>query len=99
MLSTLTRKLIKAEWKLKLVEDSKNNRNFQESKIKIIQIYKKFSIFNLLIGYLTDFLSNSGRIKKGLSIQMTNSEKLFTLIVQNFRSMMKNEQPITNKID
>ena len=28
----------------------------------------------------------------------TNSEKLFTLIVQNFRSMMKNEQLI-DKID
>ena len=27
-LSTLTRKLIKAESKLKLVEDSENNRNF-----------------------------------------------------------------------
>ena len=28
MLSTLTRKLIEAESKLKLVEDSENNRNF-----------------------------------------------------------------------
>ena len=50
MLSTLTRKLIKAELKLKLAEDSKNNRTFQESKIKIIQICQKFSIFNLLNG-------------------------------------------------
>ena len=48
MLSTLTRKLIKAELKLKLGEDSENNRTFQESKIKIIQICQKFSIFNLL---------------------------------------------------
>ena len=38
MLSTLARKLIKAEPKLKLAKDSENNRNFQESKIKIIQI-------------------------------------------------------------
>ena len=70
MLSTLTRKLIKAESKLKLVEDSENNRNFQESKIKIIQICQKFSFYNLLIGYLTNFLSNSGRIEIGLAIKM-----------------------------
>ena len=76
MLSTLTRKLIKAELKLKLVEDSENNRNFQESKLKIIQICQKFSIFNLLIGYLTDFLSNSGRIEIGLSIQMNIKSKI-----------------------
>ena len=71
MLSTLTIKLIRAESKLKLVEDSENNRNFQESKIKIIQIYQKFSVFNLLIGFFTDFLSLSGRIEKGISIQMS----------------------------
>ena len=41
-LSTLTRELIKAESKLKLAEDSKNNRNFQESKLKIIQICQDF---------------------------------------------------------
>ena len=50
MLSTLTRKLIKAESKLNFAEDSENNRNFQESKIKINQICQKFSIFNLLSG-------------------------------------------------
>ena len=49
-LSTLTRKLIKAESKLKLAENSEKNRNFQESKIKFIQICHKFSIFKLLIG-------------------------------------------------
>ena len=76
MLSTLTRKLIKAELKLKLVKDSENNRNFQESKIKIIQICQKFSMFNLLIGYLTAFLSNSGIIEIGLSIQMNIKSKI-----------------------
>ena len=50
LLSTLTRKLIKAESKLKFAEDSENNRNFQESKIKTIQICQKFSIFNILNG-------------------------------------------------
>ena len=70
MLSTLTRKLIKAESKLKLVEDIENIRNFQESKMKIIQICQKFSSINLLIGYLTDFLSNSGRSEIGLSMQL-----------------------------
>ena len=35
-----------------------------------MQIYQKFSIFNLLIGYLTNFLSNSGRIEIGISKQM-----------------------------
>ena len=39
MLSILTRKLIKAESKLKLAEDSENNRSFRESEVKIIQIY------------------------------------------------------------
>ena len=70
MLSTLTRKLIKAESKLKLVEDIENNHNFQENKIKIIQICQKYSSFTLLVGYLTDFLSNSGRSEIGLSIQL-----------------------------
>ena len=50
MLSTLTRKLIKAESKLKLAEDSENNRRFRESNVKIIQICQKLSIFNLLFG-------------------------------------------------
>ena len=50
MLSTLTRKLIKAESKLKLAEDSEKNHKFREDKVKIIQICQKLSLINLLFG-------------------------------------------------
>ena len=63
MLSTLTRKLIKAESKLKLAEDSENNRNFQESKLKFIRICQKIFIFKLLNGLLTDFCPIQGELK------------------------------------
>ena len=43
-------KLVKAESILKLPENSETNRNFRESKVKINQIYPKFSIFNLSFG-------------------------------------------------
>ena len=48
MLYTLQRKLIKEESKLKLPKISEISRNFLEGKVKINEIYPKFSIFNLL---------------------------------------------------
>ena len=48
MLETPKRKLIVAESILKFSENSEINRNFREGKVKINQIYQKFSILNLL---------------------------------------------------
>ena len=56
-----------AESILKLPENSEISRNFREGKIKINQIYMKFSISNLLFWFLMFFLSNSGTIFRNLN--------------------------------
>ena len=55
MLYTLKRRFIVAESILKLPENSEISRNFPEGKMKINQIYMKFSISNLLFWFLTVF--------------------------------------------
>ena len=51
MLQTLKTMFIVAESILKLPENSEISRNFREGKIKINQIYMKFSISNLYLGF------------------------------------------------
>ena len=70
MLETLKRRFIVAELILKLPENSEISRNFREGKIKINQIYMKFSISNLLFWFLTVFFWPVQGLFLGISIQI-----------------------------